>query len=84
MVISSRLDIIYYFGFNYKQLNHYLDAEMNQINIFEDASSETQTDTYGFTNLKEDLLLRIWIYVGSTDGVPIVFDSGCSIAATPN
>ena len=78
------LDIDYseYLKINCNQHEHDLDAIMNKIDSFEDKAVESKT--YRLTNLENALFLPVGMYVGSDEDIPIVLDSGCSVAVTPN
>ena len=38
---------------------------------------------YGFTSLGDDVFIPVGLYVGDPQEVPIVFDTGCSVAVIP-
>ena len=55
---------------------------MNKIEAFKDCKKNSNKD-YGFNSLKDDVFIPVGLYVGDPKDVPIVFDTGCSVAVTP-
>ena len=56
---------------------------MNKIEAFGNGKESNKGDDYGFTSLEDDVFIPVGLYVGDPKEVPIVFDSGCSVAVTP-
>ena len=71
-----------YFGFNYNQYSQYLDAVMNKIKPFK--NSREIPKGYAFTSISDDLFQPLRMNIVTTNKIPITFDSGCSVAVTPN
>ena len=72
-----------YFDLNSSQHDHYLDAIMNKIDPFNDGDGECTNISCGFSTIEDDVFLPVGMYVSDND-IPIVFDSGSSVAVTPN
>ena len=70
------------FDLNCNQYDHYLDAVMNKIEAFTDGGGGASKD-YGFTSLEDDVFIPVGLYIGDSKEIPIVFDTGCSVAVTP-
>ena len=70
------------FEYNCKHYAHYLDATMGRIETIQSSGSDPN-HVSGYTSTENDIFIRKGCYVG-IDDVPIIFDSGCTIAVTPH
>ena len=70
-----------FFDFNVNQFDHYLDTVLNKIEPFPDDQYHL---TIGMTCLEDDIYLPKGLYSTGTRGIPIIFDSGCSVVVSPS
>ena len=65
--------------FNYNQHDHYFDAVLRKIEPFPDDKNMN----LGYKLLNKDLFLPTGMDLTREEGLPIIFDSGCSVAVLP-
>ena len=80
-------DYSHFFDASCNRYDHYLDTILDKLEIIkvgEDASSHPTVDIPGGYNaLENDLFVPKSYHTNKRDGIPVIFDSGCTHVGAP-